>query len=428
MPGRRQSAADLPRAPLELVHPLAVQGGGVAGAEILSDDLGPSAVLLFRLHRSLLAWTADPENPPAFDRAALRRIEDSVLSRLRKDEIAAPLAVLIAALLGWETIDPKRFAWACLCVSDWAIGRGAKATAVAYAQLAALSWPRHARYAWVVARLLFGQTRFREAEPWYRRAHRVGVWTDDWEIQAKSLNSLGLVYFERGKFPVAKRLYQRAIKVARRRGLKELEAMATHNLFVLHSGCRELVAAEQYAARAFELYCPTHPRLPELVADVALFWNEHGYYRRTLPIFRALAQRFTEPEARVRVAAGIARAAGGTGDRGSFVESWTEVSRFADEHPSSLAAGALFEAAIGAANLRDFKLAGQILTRTLEVALLSGSAEMATAAELGLAKLERNENLDPALRRNPEATHCQPADLLAQEFIHSLKRELIRAN
>ncbi|HEX8695652.1 MAG TPA: tetratricopeptide repeat protein [Longimicrobium sp.] len=427
MPGRRQSAADLPRAPLELVHPLQVQGGAVAGAEILSDGLGPTAVLLFRLHRALLAWTLDPECPPAADRAELRRIEDAVLSRLRTDEIAAPLAVLAAALLDPEAADPKRLSWACFCVSDWATGREAKATALAFTQLAALVWPRHARYAWVVGRLMCAFGRVRESEPWFRRAHRVAVWTDDWEAQARSINSLGLVYFERGRFPLSKRLHLRAIKIAHRNSLREVEGIATHNLFVVHAEAGEAEAAEAYAGRAFELYGPTHPRLPEFATDVALFWNVQGFYSRALPIFLALRPHFTQPEERIRITAGIVRAAGGVGESELFGESWNEIQEFATcEIPGALIAGALYEAGIGAANLSRVDLATAAFTRALEIASGCGAAEMITEAELALSKLSCGETVDKARKRGLKPDADKPAERLAQEFVLSLHSNLIR--
>ncbi|HYJ80290.1 MAG TPA: tetratricopeptide repeat protein, partial [Longimicrobiaceae bacterium] len=311
------------------MHPLAIQDGSPPGAELLTGAAGPYAGLLFRLYRALLAWTASPDSPPPCDYPAIRRIEDALLARLETDPIAPALAVVCGTLLRGTETDPAEAAWACLTVSDWAIERGDGGTALAFAQLAAWVWPQNARYAWIVARLLFGEGRFREAEPWYRRAHRVAVWSDDWEAQARALNSLGLDHSEQGSFPVAMRYYLRAITVASRRGVKDVEGMATHNLFVLHAQTGEAQSAERYAARAFYLYGSKHPRLPELVEDIAHFWNDRGYYGRTFPVFQMLADRYSTPPASIRVRAGLARAAGGVGKRFEFAASYDEVRRYA---------------------------------------------------------------------------------------------------
>jgi len=426
MPARRRSASDLPRAPLELLHPLTAQGGDPVGAELLADGAGEPTLLLFRLHRALLAWTADPA-AAAFDPDALRRIEDRLLATLDSDPLSAPLAVLVHALLDPAGANRARAAWACMAVSDWAVERGARQTALAFAQLAALSAPRNARYAWLVARLRFADGRLREAEPWYRRAHRVAVWTDDREVQVRSLNSLGLSYYELGRYPLAKHFYHQAIKAAGRHGLRELEAMATHNLFVVHTESREDAAAEHYAVRAFELYGPGHPRLPEFVADVAMHWNDQGHYRRSIPIFRALADRFTHPDARVRIAAGTARAAGSLQDRQSFTENWRAVWAYCEAaSPGLVPAGTLYDAAIGAANLGDVELATLALRRSLEIATVCGAAQMVAKAENGLAKLSQGKDLDLTQRRRAETSSRGPADRFAQELVHSLDAVVTR--
>ena len=421
MPGRRRSDADLPKAPLELAHPMTVPGGEVAGAEVMADSTGPYAPVLFRVLRLVLAWTSGA--PAGADPDGLRRLEENLLARLDEDELAAPLAVLAATVQTPERdADRSRAAWACMCIAEWALDRGARRTAVAYTQLAALVAPRNARYAWLAARLVFTEGELREAEPWYRRAHRIAVWTDDWEGQARALNSLGLSYFERGKYPLAKRHYHRAIKVAQRRNLRHVEAMTAHNLFVVYTESREIEAAEAYALRTYELYGPNHPHLIKLIGDIAFFWNGQGYYHRTLPIFRAIAIRLTQPEDRIRISCQLARAAGGIGDRELFFTSWREVNDLAEiEFGSALPAEALYECGIGAASLGEVELARSAFVRALEFATRYKAAGVATNADLALDKLECGERIGPVITGTASQIPIEQADVFAVRILKVLE-------
>jgi tetratricopeptide (TPR) repeat protein len=420
MSRRRRSDADLPKAPLELAHPMTVPGGAVAGAELAADATGPHATMLFRVYRIVLAWTSGAKAEA--DPDALRRLEQSLLERMDDDEPAAPLAVLVALVQSPDPdADRSRAAWACMCLAEWAIDRGARRTAIAFTQLAALIAPRNSRYAWLAARLVFAEGDLREAEPWYRRAHRVAVWTDDWEGQARALNSLGLSYYDRGGYRRAKRYYGQAIKVAQRRGIREVEGMVAHNLFVVHTEAGEADLAEHYGLRAYELYGPKHPRLHLLVGDFALFWTFQGFYERTLPLFLALRKRVTDPEDLIRIAAAVARSAGGTGDRREFTRAWTDVWRLTEVVSSSvLVADALYEAGIGAANLAEFGFAFQAFTAALDVAVRKGVPKTASSAEIALAKLAAGENPDPAPARN-ETQPTDSADRLVRKLVLSLE-------
>ena len=200
---RRRSDSELPHAPLELLHPLLLPGAEIPGAEIVGE-LGCTgdATTLLQLYRAVLAWSAHPENAPSFDRGAMERTEYALLSR-GPDALASPAGLLAGYMSRPETATQREVSWACICIADWATERGARGTALRFTEAAALAWPRHARYAWMVARMLRAQDRVRESEAWFRRAHRVAVWSDDWEAQARTLNSLGNLNLAIGRFPLA---------------------------------------------------------------------------------------------------------------------------------------------------------------------------------------------------------------------------------
>src|SRR4051794_18283886 len=88
----------------------------------------------------------------------------------------------------------EEVAWGCFCFRDWALSGHFRRTGVEFARAAALAAPRNARYAWAVARMLRRYGRWREAAHWFRRAHRVAVWTHDYECQVNAMLDLAGMY------------------------------------------------------------------------------------------------------------------------------------------------------------------------------------------------------------------------------------------
>ena len=102
--------------------------------------------------------------------------------------VRLPLAVLAREL----AVGPQRerVAWACLCVTEWALETGAVSAGLAYAEAAARAWPEQGRYAWAAGRLLRAHGWNEAGESWLRRAARVSGEAGDWEGQARSLAAL----------------------------------------------------------------------------------------------------------------------------------------------------------------------------------------------------------------------------------------------
>src|SRR2546423_1481926 len=179
----RRSGAELPHAPLELLHPLALPAAEPAALDALTEVPAEHRPTLFKLLRAVLAWSRDPARAAeTLDAGALGRLEGELLA-CGPGPLASPLALLAGYLGHGRDAEPRQVAWACVCVADWAIERQARKTALLFTQAAALAWPRHARYAWLAARLLRAYGHPRESEAWYRRAYRVAAWTDDSEVQ-----------------------------------------------------------------------------------------------------------------------------------------------------------------------------------------------------------------------------------------------------
>ena len=75
VPPRRRD--DLPRAPLELLHPLALPGGDAAGVEILAELPRAQGVPLFSVFRAALSWSSGSS-----EGEDVSRLESHALARL----------------------------------------------------------------------------------------------------------------------------------------------------------------------------------------------------------------------------------------------------------------------------------------------------------------------------------------------------------
>lgn len=396
MAARRRSESELPHAPLELLHPLLLPGADIPGAEILGE-LGctPDATTLLQLYRAVLAWSAHPENSPALDTDALERTELALLSR-GPDALASPAGLLAGYMAQPETATQREVAWVCICIADWATEQGARATALRFTEAAALAWPRHARYAWMVARMLRARGDLREAETWFQRSHRLAVWTDDWEAQASTLAGLGNLSYTSGNYSRADVRLTRALRVARRHKLTRLEAETLHDLFIIAFMRGDAPRAEKLGADALACYLKLrHHRLPALAFDFAMFWIFVGRFRRVLPLLHGLQKCFTEPEKRMQVLAAIARAAGACGEIDDFDASWSAASDLKGRtRDAPVYAACLVDLGLGAASVRKWEDAREMLLEGLAVARSRDESDLILIAESALDSVARHERAE----------------------------------
>ena len=350
------------------------------------------------------------------DRAALERTEYKLLSR-GPDGFASPAGLLAGYMARPRTACESDVAWVCICISDWAVEHGARKTALQFAMAAAFAWPRHARYAWTVARMLRAQNQMQESEAWFRRAHRVAIWSDDWEAQARVLNSLGNLHRAVGRFPLAKRLNLRARRVARRHALTTLEAEVTHDLFITAAEMKAFDQAEAFAKEAFSLYGRAHPRLLMLMHDVAQSWVGRGLYARALPVLTALLRKFTEPAERIRALAAASRAAGALRLREAFECCWADFWETANAvtKPDVLAS-TLCEVGLGAADLEQWERAASTLELAREHANAAGNHDVSMRADSALTLVHARRIIKETVPRCTEASD----DMLARGFLMSL--------
>jgi len=350
----------------------------------LPDDL---AALVYPVYRLVLAFSQRHSGSPWFSGERLRAWEESVLRGDVEPEVLAPMAVLIGELVEPERADVALVSRCCWCMAEWALDRHEE-TALAFAELAALSWPTNGRHALVLARLYRNSGYPRKGELWFRRASRLASAAADWEVTVLSTSGLGMLFWDQANFPRAKALLERAQRVAQRHSLRSLEAEVLHNRLAVAITAGELEAAEDFARAAFERYQPAHHRIPALAYDIAYLWLSKGYAGQAFNTFQALLPHFPDGEPRIQVLCAMARAAGMLAREDAFVWS-AQAAREARAHveKSPTLAAALIDVALGAISLDRRREATEALERACQVARRMNQSDMLIKAEDALARL-----------------------------------------
>jgi tetratricopeptide (TPR) repeat protein len=418
-PGAR---LDPPAAVAEFVWPLSLPGGEVAGAGLVRELPAQLMLPVWHTLRSVLLWAQVPPSgrEGLFEEGAMAAWEMELLQGPLEDGVRNPLAVLARELAEPGADSPQRIAWACLCVTEWALDGRFEATALAFAEGAALAWPEHPRYAWTAGRLLRTHGRPREAEAWLRRAVRLAVRAGDWETQVVGLNSLGNVHHETGNNPEALRTLRAGLRAARRHRLRAREGEILHDLLVVSVWGGDLDEAERYAEEAYAIYRNGQHRLAALAHDVSFLWLVRGHHAHALAVMRELLPLFDTPEERIRVLGSAVRAAGACGEVALFDAFWQEAETlFADPWVLLHAAGPLLEMGYGAATLRRWEAAEGVLLRAIERAERRREADTQVRAENALAAVRLRQVPEPA-RSSVDARVTPSSDKLVRGFLRTL--------
>jgi tetratricopeptide (TPR) repeat protein len=231
------------------------------------------------------------------------------------------------------------------------------------------------------------------------------------------------MFVARGAFPNARKNLQKALRAAERRGLREPQGMAAHDLFTVAAECNNATEAQEYAARALRAYGPAHATVPSLAYDVAFFWVLQGRFADALPVLRAAVPRM-RPEHRPYGQAGLARAAGALGNEVTFDTAWAVISSMPDDTAGK--ADALIGAARGAVSLSRWDLAEQAGQAALTLAQRRGQSKVIFEAEALLESAEmgrRASNPQPQPQSIPVFCEAEAssASVLVQQFVQSLE-------
>jgi tetratricopeptide (TPR) repeat protein len=403
--------------PPPLVHgPEPLEGGS-----ILEELQTRQGALLWQSLRDVMLWADTPaeERDGLFAPDAAERRE-AALAGVSAGEVAPALRTLATLVADPAGVSPERISVACADIARWAEAQDALRTAMAFAQDAALAEPSDPDAAFTVARLAVRIADHARAEVWFRRAIGLARQAHDWRRYARAFSGLGNLYMTRGNLPAAHRFHVRALRGARRGGVRAEQAAALHDLFGVAIETGRIADAERYAAEAAAAYGSRNPRLAVLAHDVAYFWMQQGHFARSLAVFEAVLPLIEQPVERLFVEADLMRAAAGAGDTALAArvarEVWEKASR------SEFASGApraLLELGKGALQLNDLELAGAAARRALE---------LAGERREGKTRLEA-EALDQAIEAARAATRPPtPASSAPRggEPTHALAEELIR--
>lgn len=294
-------------------------------SQILDEFKGDLGLLLWNSLRDVTLWSSTP--PERRDGLFVTDAAHKRLTLLATSGVEPQLEVsltTLAAVVGSPaSASPEIVSLVCLEVGRWAQGHGAWGTALAYAQAAALSSPEEAGPAYTVGGLALRWGRLARAETWLRRAIGLARRGRDWQSYAQAYVDLGTLYARREVAHLARRYFTQAMRAARRHGLLAIRGAALHGLFLLAMDAGELDDAERYAKAAMRAYGRGHPRLAELLHDIAYLWVTRESYQRALPMLQKLLVARTDPGDRMLTLAVLARAAAGAGERRMYEDAWS---------------------------------------------------------------------------------------------------------
>ena len=411
--------------------PPAILHGGEAfeGAAVLEEMEGPLAVLLFQVVRDVYLWGATPPE----ERAGLfpGRADEALAALLRSADADVQLESALLALVRMtgapERARDEQVALACQHVAHWADVNGHTATAIAFAQGAAVVLPADAAASYAVGRLARSRGEFPRAETWYRRAVALGRQSGDWTSYAMAFAGLGNLYMSRGNFPMARRFLLRALRSARRHSMRALHALVLHDLFVVAAQTRQRDEAERLAREAFAMYGPDHPRLVHLTSDVAAFWMEHGRFTAALTVFQALVHHMQRLEDRLGVLANTVRAAAGAGERRLFEQTWDEVwDRMARIQTLGNASVVMLDLARGAAMLGEYERAERAAELAMQSARERGEGKVLLEAEAVLDQARRNRGVRTrAAEAGPGPDASPGSESFALDLVRTLNASLV---
>lgn len=418
--GQRRSPSRRWHIPPPLIHgPEPLEGGG-----ILQEWPEERGVVLWAAFRDTMLWAVSaPEDRGEIFRGQsprpmpLERVEDEDEAKLYE-----ALKVLDQLVANATEIPEDHVSRACRQVSEWAEGEGRLVTALAFAQNAALAARDSAPAAFWVATIAGRLNDHARAEVWFRRAIGLARQSRDWRMYSRAFSGLGNLYIRRGNLPAARRLHTRALRGARRGGMRREQAYALHDLFGLAVELGNGSEAERLARQALETYGTRNRRVHVLAHDVAYFWMEQGHFQRALAVFQAVLPLIDRPLERLFVLADTVRAAGGVGDTELAGRAAADVWRQTqDPELEPGAARALLEVARGYFSLELFDDAEAAARASHTAAVENRESKVSFAAESLLHTLEERSAAPRPTREVAPVTSDGTGDQLAADFVRTLE-------
>lgn len=341
---------------------------GFEGLRILRENGTPFGLLLFQCLRDAHLWTTTPPQyraglfAPA-GAGARPWTEDVEVP----DVIARALAVLVQLPAEPAAVSPRQVRDACSEVSAWGLAKGVLSVESGFAVVAALAMPEDPLAAFAAGRAARRDTRFEQAEEWFRRSIGLARRADNDAAYASAYLGLGVLESARGNSDKARKRFVRAWRAARRAKLRKLAAAARHYMLPLAAEQKRFDEGLRHAIAAYKLYGATDHRLPALASDTGAFLLDHAMFATAIPLFRAAVLHLLDSPEIVTVMCNLARALAAVGDVEGYAAMWLEVNRVGRERSESYPA-ALIELAQGARTLKQWRRAQVVLTDALEAA------------------------------------------------------------
>lgn len=401
--------------------PLTRGGELLEGAEILEELPGEVGMLLWKALRSTTLWAGTPaaEAGRLFTPGAAERRLAELLGAEIDPVVREPLEWLAQLLAEAESTPREPVALTCRQIAQWAAARGARGTELAFMQAAAMVCPADAELAFQVGRLTRMRGEVPRAESWYRRAIMLGRQSGNWTAYARSFLGLGIAAKRRGNLPLARRSHLKALRVADRRGLRGVRAMALHELFTVSVECDDFSTAQRWADQAYHAYDPAQPDARNLAHDLCCLWMREGQFRRALGVLDRLLPLF-ERDLRLVPVANVARAAGGAGERDRFFEAYEEARQLLGDRPTlGTPTQALLAMARGATGIAEYDLAAEIAEEALRTAELAGESQNLFEAESVLSFARNRRAVEANVDRNRHEQTEREADRLAREMMQT---------
>jgi tetratricopeptide (TPR) repeat protein len=413
------------------VPPALVHGNEtLEGTELLEEYTGAAGLALWQSMRDVTLWAGarEPEQRgDLFHAGAYEKRVAEIEAGGLDAAVDAPLHVLARICREPAAMTEEEVLSACRDISTWAEQREKLGTAISFAQAGALAAPANAAAGFRVGQLARRKAEYARAESWFRRVIGLGRQAKDWASYAEAFMGLGNLYLQRGNAPAARRFHIRALRAARRHGMRDIQGRVLHDLFVIAVNGASPEEALDYARQSFKAYGPGHHRLPVLAHDLAYFWMQRGRFPQALSVFQALVPLMAEPTERMQTVADMGRAAGGAGNRGLFDEAWNDVWSYAgDWHTRPTAAQALLDLARGAASLKDWTRAERAATTARDVAQRREEARVAIEAESLLESVARKRNLEVVTAPEGGEQEAAESDALSADLLRTLASAVAR--
>jgi tetratricopeptide (TPR) repeat protein len=283
------------------------------------DELG---VALWHAARDVELWAAAPKRGALFSPGAAGRRRDLLRAAQPPPPLGPALEVLARLLEGPAEVGADEVSLACERVARWAEARRARATALAFAQAAALTRPESGRVAVEVGRMAALAGDPTRAESWFRRAVALARREGDRSAYALAWVELGDLNAGLDLESRARRAYTRAFRMARRAGAYGARGRALWGAARLEMRAGRYPEAERALRRARSAFSEGHPLHAAFTHDLAEAATRQGRGAEAAPTLRGLLAGRDDPVDRLRTLALLALCAAQAGDTDGVSELW----------------------------------------------------------------------------------------------------------